>query len=311
MTAVLTVAAPVFAVIAAGALAGAFGVLKAGDVPALNRFVFNAAMPAALFSLTANAPDLGDEALELAGAYALAVSAVIAVAYGACRRLLRRDPEDAGALALAAGLGNAVFLGLPIALGVPGWGPPFVVLMLVEGTLVISLGAALIAPRADGGALAGLRAGVGRALRNPLVLAMIVGLVVSRLGVAPPAPAQTFVDILGRAAGPAALFSLGLFFATRPAPSFDATLSRAVAVVGLCKMALLPGLTLSLAGAFGVVDPAYVGAAALFTLVPSAVGAFVMADAFGRAVADVAAIVAVTSALSLATVSAVLVVFAG
>ncbi|HNS86485.1 MAG TPA: hypothetical protein PKH09_06255, partial [Parvularculaceae bacterium] len=58
MTAALTVAFPVFAVIVAGLLAGRFKVATAEDSAALNRFVFRFGFPAALFALMSGATGL-------------------------------------------------------------------------------------------------------------------------------------------------------------------------------------------------------------------------------------------------------------
>ncbi|MGD9801488.1 MAG: AEC family transporter, partial [Parvularculaceae bacterium] len=57
--------------------------------------------------------------------------------------------------------------------------------------------------------------------------------------------------------------------------------------------------------------PAYLGSLALFTVTPTAVGAFVMASQYGRYVDETAAAIAFTTALSVLTISAVLVIFVG
>ncbi len=50
-------------------------------------------------------------------------------------------------------------------------------------------------------------------IRNPLLVAPALGAVVSFLGLAIPAPAETFLKMLGGAASPCALVALGLFLA--------------------------------------------------------------------------------------------------
>ncbi len=309
MSSVISIALPVFAVIAAGMAAGRLGVLAREDVGALNRFVFNFAMPAALFSLMANAPPPTAGDLAYAGCYAGAAVAVIFSAYALARRAFALAPEDAGAHAFASTLGNAVFLGLPIALAVPGWAENFVILMLAEGIVVIAIGAAMMAPRGAGapGEI------LVKPFQNPLVVAMLSGLgfsfAAAALGGAMPGPAATFLEILGRAAGPTALFSLGLFLAVNPAPDPRAVAGK-VGAIAVMKMAATPALTLSALALFGMRDPLQMGPAALFTFTPTAVGAFVMANRYGRYVAETAAAVAVTTALSVLSISAVLAIFA-
>ncbi|MEL7487404.1 MAG: AEC family transporter [Pseudomonadota bacterium] len=308
MSPIITIALPIFAIIAVGAFAGRRGVLSAADAGALNRFVFNFAMPTALFGLTATAdPIAADDAVFAAG-YGLAAMIVIFGSYAVARLVFALDPIAAGAHAFASTLGNAVFLGLPIALSVPGWANAFVILMLVEGILVIAVGAALMSPRAGFSVEIVLRP-----LRNPLVAAMAAGLIFSlvanAIGLSPPTPATRFLEIFGRAAGPTALFSLGLFLATHPIAALRPIAGKVGAIIAF-KMAALPALTLAFMALLGVSAPDRIGPAALFTLVPVGVGAYVMASGVGRYETEAAAAVAVSTAISLLTISAVLAQFA-
>lgn len=301
MHAVLAVALPVFAVIAAGVLAGRLRLADAADSAALNRFVFRFAMPAALFVLMSGGDGLDREDLKLALAYAGPALAVLFGAYLLARSVLRLDAPAAGAHALASTLGNAVFLGLPIASGIEGWAEPFAVLMLVEWSLVIGLGAALMAAPAGGAPRAGLGALLLRPLANPIVAAALLGFLFASLGIALPGPARAGFDILGRAAGPTALFSLGLFLATRGPLALGAT-APAIALVALMKMAALPALALLVYDRLGPASPEAVGALALFTATPTAVAVFVMASGHGRYREESAAAIAATTALSVLTI---------
>ena len=310
MNAVIAVALPVFGIIAAGLAAGRFGAMTAEDSQALNKFVFRFAMPAALFGLTAGTAPPGREDLAIAGAYALAAFVSLAAAYVLSQSLFRLTKQEAGAHAFASTLGNAVFLGLPIALSIEGWARPFVSLMLIEGTFVLAIGAALIAPRRDGGAFLPRVAGVfAGAVRNPLVAGMVAGFVYAALGLPFTGPFETFFDLLGRAAGPTALFALGLFLATHAFPKLGSVAGK-IASIALVKMAVLPALALGAAYLFGVSDPAYRGALALFTFVPCGVVSFVMASQYGVYKTEAAAAVSFSTMLSVLTISGVLIVFA-
>ena len=132
MNAVLTVALPVFAVIAAGLLAGRLKLAAAEDSAALNRFVFRFGFPAALFGLMSSASGLGAADARLALAYGVPAIGAMGVAYVLARKAFALEPQAAGAHAFASVIGNAVFLGLPIAIGIEGWARPFVTLMLVD-----------------------------------------------------------------------------------------------------------------------------------------------------------------------------------
>ena len=210
MYAVINLALPVFAVIAVGVLAGRFKLMTGDEAQALNKFVFRFAMPAALFGLTAGTAPPGPEDFSLALSYGVAALTAIFGAYFLSQLLFPLTKEESGAHGLSSTLGNAVFLGLPIALTVEGWASPFVVLMLVEGIFIIAIGAALMTPR-DSITTLSKRAMkfITDPFRNPLVAAAAAGFVFSALGFALTGPFELFFDILGRAAGPTALFSLG------------------------------------------------------------------------------------------------------
>lgn len=309
MSSVLSIALPVFAVIAAGLLGGRLKFANASDAAALNRFVFRFAMPAALFGLMSGAKGLAPADAALALAYGAPAMIVIFAAYFIGRRMFLLGKPEAGAHAFASTVGNAVFLGLPIALAVEGWARPFVVLMLVEGIIVIGVGAALMAAReGDESGVKAVRNFFARPLKNPLVVAAFAGFAFASIGIELPGPVRTFFDILGRAAGPAALFSLGLFLATHPLPPLKATAGK-VAVIALTKMLALPALAFAALYLLHIEDMHYVAALALFTVTPTAVGAYVMSSQYGRYVAETVAAIAVTTALSVLTISAVLVRF--
>ncbi len=314
MTLILAVALPVFAVIAAGLAAGRLSLVPTGDIDALNRFVFRFAMPAALFGLTAQADPLTTADLSPAIAYGVAAMLVMGASYWLARLVLGASPQEAGAHALGSTFGNAVFLGLPIALSIEGWARPYVVLMLIEGTLVIALGAALMAPRSSERArpLDAAKDVIIRPLRNPIIAAALAGFawsIVGRwTGLELSGSMATFLELLGRAAGPVALFSLGLFLATARS-SAEGPRSLAIFTIVVAKMAVLPAFALSFLWLIGGADVQTFGAMALFTAVPTAIGAYVMATQYRVYVGEIPASIAVTSAISIASISIVLIVF--
>lgn len=309
MQSVVTLALPVFAIIAAGVLAGRFQILGGGDSQSLNKFVFRIAMPAALFGLTAGTPPPGMEDLAIAGSYATAAFTILIGVYFLAPAVFGIAKPEAGAHALSSTLGNAVFLGLPIALTIEGWARPFIVLMLIEGIFVIAIGAAMMSAKKETGGLKKILEYFAGPLRNPLVAAMLAGFVYSTIGLPFSGPFESFFSIIGRAAGPTALFSLGLFLATHQFPAIGAVAGR-VGAIAVAKMALLPAIALSLAYLLGVTDPYYLGALALFVFVPSGVGSFVMASQYGVYETETAAAVSFTTILSVLTVSGVLIFFA-
>lgn len=308
MLSALAQALPVFVIIALGFFAGRVKLIAGEQALALNRFVFLFAMPAAIFifAATNEPPSVAD--LPFVGVYAAAVTAVFFIALAAGHTLHGLSRREAGGHAYATTLGNAVFLGLPIVLTIPEWGPHYLMLMLVEGILVIALGTAFLDRPEDGGASwRGVGQSLFRVVRNPLVLAMVFGFLVSLAGLRLPGPAESFFQLFGAAAGPTALFALGVSLALAPAGAIRSATGR-IAGISALKLAVLPGLTFI--GLYLVGAPREaIGAAMLFTVMPTAVTVFVQTSHARVYDRTVAAAITVTTLISLISVTAVLAVF--
>ena len=309
MSPVFAVAAPVFATALIGFFAGRARLLNKDDAASLNKFVVQVAVPIALFGLTASAGPLGQKELSLVSAYAIGMLCAIFGGYFVSQILFGLSKPEAGAHGFSSTLGNAIFLGLPIALSIEGWAAPFVSIMLIEGVFVMGIGITLISPRREGDARTRLMGIFAAPLKSPIVIAMIAGFLYSTAGLPFSGPFKTFTDFFAHAGGPIALFSLGFFFATRPIPALGSRWWR-VATVAIVKLCVLPTVALSLAYWFGVSDPAFLGALALFCFLPTGVFAFILASQFGVYEEEAATAVTVTSILSLVTISGVLTVFA-
>lgn len=309
MNAVITLALPIFAVIAVGVAAGRLKLMTNADSQTLNKFVFRFAMPAALFGLTATTPPPNADYIPLALSYAIAGFATIFSVYALSQVLFPIGKQEAGAHAFTSTMGNAVFLGLPIALTIDAWTRAYVVLMLVEGIAIIIVGAILIAPRQDSvSIIKRVKTVFIPTLKNPLVVAAASGFLFSAVGLKMPESGVVFFDILGAAAGPAALFSLGLFLATNTYPNIGSIAGRAFSIVA-AKLVLLPTIALGAAYLLSVDNQAHIGALALFTFMPSAVTTFVMASQYGVYKTESAAALLLGTLCAIITVSGVLVFF--
>ena len=87
-----------------------------------------------------------------------------------------------------------------------------------------------------------------RVATNPLPLSIALGLLVSALGLRPPVPVEKWIDLLGAAAAPCALFAMGLFLSDKSIKSGLADAGLATVV----KMLVQPALAFLLLPLFGV-----------------------------------------------------------
>lgn len=302
MIEILLQTAPFFAIIGLGFLAGRTGFFPAEANAWLTRFVFYFALSAMLFRFAANLrlSEVIDWPLILA--YLSGTAVVYAIATGVA--LMRgRGVAEAAVESQCAVIGNVGFLGIPLLLALLGpgaVGPNMMVLavdLLVFGSLIVIL----ITGSRDGRMSPAILITVARGLAtNPMIVSISLGFVWSGLSLPLPRPLLSFLDILGAAATPGALFAIGASLATKTA--------ERVAVAGwlsFAKLVLHP-LAVAIAVLFVFdVDPYVAGVAISAAALPVAGNVYILAQHYGVAPARVSAAILISTTLSVFTVSAV------
>jgi malonate transporter len=307
MLATLTIVLPVFALIFAGWLARRIGVLGEAATAELNRFVVYLSLPVLLFDIVAHADWAVVWHPGFVLTYGLSAMAVFAAALVAAR--LRRAPlADAAIDGLNVGYGNTGYMGFPLAL--LAFGPAAMAPTLLATILTISVvfaGAIVLIEialqtEARPGRLA-LQVG-GSLIRNPLVVAPALGFLVPVFGLAIPAPVDSFLKLMGGAASPCALVALGLFLASggktaRP-PAGPVAL-----LVGL-KLIAHPLIAWVLATLVFRLPPTLVHTAVLMAALPTGTGPFMLAEKYERDARITAAVILISTVISVLTISAYL-----
>ena len=304
MQAVLGAAFPVFALILAGTIAGRFGVLDAPVTGALNRFVISLALPALLFDVTAHAPL--NQVLDW--------GFVAAFGGGILGTLLLMAPLFRGqSLTIAALRGlnatyaNVGFMGIPLcamAFGPASLGP-VVIAVIITASVQFAGTVALIEIDRHAGSGAGVaRLVASRLVRNPLLVAPLLGLLIDGMGLTVWSPIGAFIKLLGQAASPCALVATGLFMAAHRG-NF-----RSVTVVSLVTLKLLvqPAVAWVLAGPLLHLAPLPTAIVVLLSALPTGTGPFILAEAYDTDRGPAAATILLTTVLSVLTVSALLAV---
>ena len=201
---------PFFGLMATGWASVRFGVLSPAAIDHLTRFVFYFALSAMLFGLTArfSAAELFDA--QFAAAYGFATALVYALSLAFTR--WRRGELSAAALEAQCGVaGNTGFLAIPMMLvlfGLPAVAP----VLLVVGIDLVVFGsfAVMLALLGQASPSANIPAQIARRLvKNPMLISLAAGLAWSVSGLSVPLPATKYLDLLGAAATPCALFAIG------------------------------------------------------------------------------------------------------
>ena len=329
---VLALMAPFFGLVALGWLTARRGLLPVDGIGGLMTFVLYFALAALLLRLSAQGRLQAGASATLLLVYAVASLAVMALGLWWARRagLSRRD----GALAaLVTAFPNTGFLGLPLLTSLlgPDAAGPVAATLLVDVLLSCSLamawahshphpqtgtlaGEAGDLPANDPGPMAALVSSLKGALRNPLMQAMAIGLLVSALGWTLVKPLDDVLRLLGQASTPAALVTLGAIVARSqmrpglaPRPAFSAAAVAAPSLWWLVGLKLLvhPALVWLLSAAAAqlghALPPLSVLALTLAAALPSAANVSMLAEREGADTAMVARVILWTTAAAVVT----------
>ncbi|KDN87184.1 AEC family transporter [Kitasatospora cheerisanensis] len=306
MEALVAAFAPIWVLTAVGWLAARTGLLGADAESVLGRFVFHVAMPAALFTVVART-DLAGFANTSMLAFAAGTLAASLLGLLAGRRLFRRTPAERTVAVLAAGYVNSGNLGIPVAAQVLGDASFVAPVLLFQVLLVTPVMLALLDSATGSAARPAerLRRLALLPLRNPVILGAGLGAVFSAADWHLPGPLAHSVDLLGGAAVPAALVTLGLSLHTPPGAAAQRPDRTELAVTVLLKTAVQPLAALAVGALLLDLPGPQLLAVVLLSALPTAQNVYVYARLYGAAPALARSSVLVSTVLSMLTLSAI------
>ncbi|TWG02812.1 hypothetical protein FHX80_111223 [Streptomyces brevispora] len=288
MHSLLSAFAPIWMLTAAGYAVGRSGLLGAQAEAVLGRFVFHVAMPAALFTMVSGARPAGFAHLPMV-AFAAATALVSGLGYVVAQRFFGRGRADGAISSMASGYVNSANLGIPVAVQVLG-DASFVAQVILFQVLVVS---PVILTLLDSGTRAGGGPGGGRPggglrrmltmpVRNPVIMASLLGAAVSAAGLRLPAALTHSCDLLGAAAVPTALVTLGLSLHGGPANRTQRVAGRTeVGATVALKTLVQPLIAFLVAGPLLGLPDQQVLSVVLCSALPTAQNAFIYAREYG------------------------------
>jgi malonate transporter and related proteins len=301
MFATLGIVLPIFALILAGYICRKSGALGGQASSELNRFVVYLALPALLFDVMSK--------IQFSVLYQPGFVGAMSVGTGGLfvfTLLLRKRKHhvaEASLDALNASYANVGFIGLPlcaVALGSESLAPATLATMF---TVCVLFAAAIIlielGIQTERSVSHALRKVASQLVRNPLLVAPILGVLVAATGRQLPASVESFVKLLGAASSPCALVALGLFLAERRT-DFDK--AGAVQLV-LLKLVVHPAITWVLAYHVFSMPPVWAQSAVLLTALPTGTGPFMLAEFYDREATTTSATILFSTIGSLITVT--------
>ncbi|RZU01213.1 AEC family transporter [Rivibacter subsaxonicus] len=303
MQAILAVTVPFFALVLCGYLAARAQVLPEAAIPGLNAFVLFFALPCMLFRFGASLP-----LVQLLNPSVLAVylaAALLIVFFTIAVTLSARiHLKDAAFGALVAAFPNTGFMGVPLLaalLGPQAAGP---VISTVLADLFVTSSICIALAQAHGAGdlrAAGLKALRGT-LSNPLPWSIALGAAASATGFELPGPLNQIVRMLGDAATPVALFTIGAVLWRAGRHAHTRTPVALFLPVALIKLFLHPLLVFALgAGAIALgapLSPFNLMVLTLAAALPSASNVSLLAERYGADNGRVARIILSSTALA-------------
>jgi hypothetical protein len=146
---------------------------------------------------------------------------------------------------------------------------------------------------------------VARSLvKNPLLVAPALGAAVAGMGLTVPDSVETFFKLLGGAASPCALVSLGLFLAQKTAASERDTATSLLFV--MLKLILQPAIAWLLATHVFGLSPMLTRLTVLLAALPTGTGPFMLAEFYRREAGVTSKAILLSTIGSLLTISAYL-----
>lgn len=238
---ILAITGPIFLCIALGYLTTRGGLFDRGDMRVFGKFLINLALPALLFNALSqrsvgeifNGPYLA--------AYALGGLIMLAGTVLWYRKVAHEGMARSAIMAMGMTCPNSGYVGYPVmllTLGAPVAGVALALNMVVENLLIIPILLALAdMERHEAGHWRQLVLQTLQGLaRNPLIIAIVAGFLVSALGIPMPSPVSRTVTLFAQASSALSLFVIGGSLVGLKLQG----LRTAVAQIGVGKLVLHP-----------------------------------------------------------------------
>jgi predicted permease len=300
MQTLLDVVLPVFLVIGFGYVAVWRGFFSNEAADALMRFAQNFAIPCLLFQAIARIDLSVSFDVRLLVSFYTGAAACFFLGLAGARILFNRDWEDSVAIGFCCLFSNSVLLGLAIterAYG-PGALTGNFAIVAMHSPFCYGLGiTAMEIARNRGKSPLTTASAVARAMfRNVLVLAILAGFVVNLSGLSVPGVLNDALDLIVRAALPAALFALGGIL-IRYKPEGD---MYTIAMVCVIALMLHPAITWVMGSALSVPTDAFRSGVLTAAMAPG-VNVYIFANMYGRARRVAASSVLIATGVSVLT----------
>ena len=296
---------PVFGLVLCGWVAGRMRLVGAESSDALNQFVYYFALPAMLFAAVARGSLEQIFNLPFLCGVVIATLACAGAGFAVSAWLQGGTPQEHSLRALNASFSNTGYLGIPLVTVAYGPEAALPAAMATVATNVLLFSASLtlleLFDRRESAGSGIAQALIGTA-RSPLIWPIALAIALVAVNLTLPAPVMRFADLLAAAAGPGALFALGLFVSRQSMREGMAAAWPGVAL----KLLLHPLIAAAVFYGLLTVDPLWAKVAVVGASLPLGATAFVLAQRYKLLEVETSCSAVLSTALSVLTVSIVM-----
>ena len=300
---VLNISIPFFALIFLGFGAHAIGFIDVAGARTMSKFAFFVTLPPFMFlKITASDPAA---ILNWGFVWRYESSTILIYLTAAliAQLLFRLGRLESGIFGLNVAYPNYGYIGIPLAILAFGdeAALPMALILFADTIVLLTLTACFVSGK-EGGPVAAIKRISFTMIANPLVIAVLAGLLFSASGLILPKIPQQFGTLLAGAAAPVALFALGATLFGQPVRAAAAEVSA----ISLLKLILHPLLVALFFLGLPGQEPLWVKVAILSSCLPVAANVFMLANHYGSYTGRTASAILMSTALASATVPIIL-----
>ena len=300
---VLNISIPFFALIFLGFGAHAVGFIDVAGARTMSKFAFYVTLPPFMFlKITASDPAA---ILNWGFIWRYESSTILIYLTAAliAQLLFRLGRLESGIFGLNVAYPNYGYMGIPLAILAFGdeAALPMALILFADTIVLLTLTACFVSGN-EGGPVAAIKRISFTMIANPLVIAVLAGLLFSASGLILPKIPQQFGTLLAGAAAPVALFALGATLFGQPVRAAAAEVSA----ISLLKLILHPLLVALFFLGLPGQEPLWVKVAILSSCLPVAANVFMLANHYGAYTGRTASAILMSTALASATVPIIL-----
>lgn len=266
---------PIFITMLIGYAARLSGLMGESDVRRINKINFRSFMPIMLFE-SIYASDIETAVNPGLIVYSVvAVLIMLALCYGFVM-LVEKENSRRGVMIQGLYRSNFALVGIPVADALMQGGDISVVAVQLAVVVPIFNIAAVLILEGFGGKKPSLGHLLIDVVKNPLIIASVLGLAFLALDIQLPSILSTVVEDMAAVAGPLALFTLGAFFRFKGIGKYK----KELLLVGSGRLIVIPGIFLTAGYLLGFRGADFAGIMGLFASC-SAIASYIMAEQMG------------------------------